>query len=177
MPHRIIPARAGSRGELMALGFLVGDHPRARGEQSHILFGQGPDLGSSPRARGAEVPCTYVAAELRIIPARAGSRYTIGRDWRHDRDHPRARGEQLFSQSDGVTRSGSSPRARGAVLDTLMHIFASGIIPARAGSSAECIHSARQVRDHPRARGEQARATPGCRMHKGSSPRARGAEC
>ena len=92
--RRIIPARAGSSGTVNVCVVLVGDHPRACGEQ---FFSGTPGQivgGSSPRVRGAVSRDARVPAPVRIIPARAGS--SERRSWR-DRgrwDHPRACGEQ-----------------------------------------------------------------------------------
>ena len=70
----IIPARAGSSCLKLLSGILIGDHPRARGEQGRFLVSGRRRLGSSPRARGAGCPVKLGFALRGIIPARAGSR-------------------------------------------------------------------------------------------------------
>ena len=55
-----------------------------------------------------------------------------------------------------VTGAGSSPRARGAAPPEAPQVLWPGIIPARAGSRTK-VHSRQpRLKDHPRARGEQA---------------------
>ena len=49
--------------------------------------------GSSPHARGALVLKQSMQAQCRIIPACAGSTYTLALSATHYRDHPRMRGE------------------------------------------------------------------------------------
>ncbi len=126
-----------------------------RGEQASDL---GPKLlaaGSSPRARGAGHRPDHLGLAGGIIPACAGSR--PARPWRAPgpRDHPRVRGEQMVPVDATISRSGSSPRARGA----------------GAPATTACTRSM----DHPRVRGEQVDVQGPVKVQQGSSPRARGA--
>ena len=96
-PRRIIPARAGSSVRLPSRGRRSSDHPRACGEQSSSQYFGGEVIGSSPRVRGAARGERRDPARGRIIPARAGSRYSPSRRPMASSDHPRACGEQLPS--------------------------------------------------------------------------------
>ena len=113
---------------------MSADHPRVCGEHLHGTQLLSPGTGSSPRVRGARSPstmCRCVAGSsprvrgarmgradslegLGIIPACAGS--TKQQRTRRGRlaDHPRVCGEHLMSGPIGCSRSGSSPRVRGA---------------------------------------------------------------
>ena len=113
----IIPARAGSRPDILASQLSRRDHPRACGEQAYDdeLMDERP--GSSPRVRGA-VHNRYGAwTDAGIIPARAGSSYCSRRCFDVPGDHPRACGEQTTCASSAQTSPGSSPRVRGAAVN------------------------------------------------------------
>ena len=71
--QRIIPADAGSTGEVVIVGAVVLDHPRRCGEHywGHLLLE--PIPGSSPQMRGAPSGAPVGAAQTWIIPADAGS--------------------------------------------------------------------------------------------------------
>ena len=110
-----------------------------------------------------------------IIPACAGSTGTRGActSWRGD--HPRVRGEHLAKGVRETNLEGSSPRARGALINEPLPDPDEGIIPACAGSTVvptlcDCAHG-----DHPRVRGEHDRSARLRLRVQGSSPRARGA--
>ena len=131
----IIPACAGSRSRLRQTAMTRRDHPRVCGEQTSALTPYWAYSGSSPRVRGA---VTYsVELELRngIIPACAGSSRLTRRSRCSSRDHPRVCGEQAPSFARESTRSGSSPRVRGADCAGIDEVWRRGIIPACAGSS------------------------------------------
>ena len=76
---RIIPACAGSTGDLRAMAAPAGDHPRMRGEHSSDLRRRRPVAGSSPHARGALVTRLRSGCDRRIIPACAGSTSSLCR--------------------------------------------------------------------------------------------------
>ena len=89
--------------------------------------------GSSPLARGLLQARAASAAQLRIIPARAG--FT-----KHDAqfgdivwDHPRSRGVYGRGGDSPGRGIGSSPLARGLPQFILCRHSGGGIIPARAG--------------------------------------------
>ena len=151
----IIPARAGSSRQSDCRYRPAWDHPRACGEQEKRLCARPVIEGSSPRVRGAVVSDGEFKGQHRIIPARAGSSFTVSAISASVRDHPRACGEQYLKGYIMDFSKGSSPRVRGAAK------------AAKAGSILAW--------DHPRACGEQLDRVNGKRSCAGSSPRVRGA--
>ena len=170
----IIPACAGSTRSGYRAFRGVWDHPRMRGE--HRDEGRGAEMteGSSPHARGAPlwvrqnltlvgiIPacagstrlCTKSTIFKGIIPACAGSTRAPGSAGRTGWDHPRMRGEH---DDESITRIGcwgSSPHARGALIQAVGKRKTVGIIPACAGSTGYCERIVNCDRDHPRMRGE-----------------------
>ena len=69
---------------------------------------------------------------------------------------------------------GSPPLARGTVIFSPRHSNGAGITPACAGNSITLSWSYPPSRDHPRLRGEQARAVALATQSLGSPPLARG---
>ena len=111
--HGIIPARAGFTRSMM-VPFRVGwDHPRSRGVYISTPTARRPMSGSSPLARGLLRECGPFVFSSRIIPARAG--FTRFCDCAHALflDHPRSRGVYFDSMKNAVSKTGSSPLARG----------------------------------------------------------------
>ena len=175
VPGRIIPARAGSAPRGCSGCTPTWDHPRSRGERRIRLTHTGPRAGSSPLARGAPAVHAVRVSGQGIIPARAGS---ASRAWwavRHQRDHPRSRGERCSNPAPGRGGRGSSPLARGALMTLPRTSNPQGIIPARAGSATTTSSTPGSARDHPRSRGERMGDTSVDLVVEGSSPLARGA--
>ena len=131
--------------------------------------------GSSPLARGAPSDGAVGMYDTGIIPACAGSTWPLPSRARCGRDHPRLRGEHSMSHSASSPTRGSSPLARGALINNSANDEADGIIPACAGSTIGCTHDERPCRDHPRLRGEHLCHPSMQRRLMGSSPLARGA--
>ena len=133
---RLIPAHAGSTLLPNLLRKIESAHPRSRGVD------QGPDLlpdpgqGSSPLTRGRHRRDVFLAVEVGLIPAHAGS--TIPRD--------------------GIVRDkvGSSPLTRGRLSVTGFTVCDPGLIPAHAGSTRAGSTTGRRRRAHPRSRGVDA---------------------
>ena len=91
--------------------------------------------GSSPRMRGALSNYVHTVQTLRIIPAYAGSTQKAQGCIRIKTDHPRVCGEHNLLYSVSVIRSGSSPRMRGAPIESILSFASFRIIPAYAGST------------------------------------------
>ena len=154
----IIPAYAGSTLHDAPRPQPQGDHPRIRGEHTKCSLAPCWRRGSSPHTRGAQHILSPAHGVGRIIPAYAGSTagYPLCRlpSW----DHPRIRGEHKHFSRKLKARVGSSPHTRGALVEALLSVELSRIIPAYAGST---MGAAPWERDDP-----------------GSSPHTRGAlEC
>ena len=132
-PARIIPARAG----FTALGktgpFDWADHPRSRGVY----------------------PCSKSTSGFPdwIIPARAGFTSPDSPAPSLSQDHPRSRGVYSSCAHAPSPFFGSSPLARGLLLEKGVEDRRGRIIPARAGFTGARSRPARVGRDHPRSRG------------------------
>ena len=176
MPSGIIPACAGSTISVLFIVSCNWDHPRMRGE--HLPGAHGGLLhgGSSPHARGALPALSNLYSGMGIIPACAGSTYSSLKHGANGGDHPRMRGEHSGLVNGKLCGLGSSPHARGALLQASSKAGRSGIIPACAGSTPYNFKRAATDGDHPRMRGEH--AFPWCSRWRlqGSSPHARGAQ-
>ena len=190
----LIPARAGNTSRLRLLAVRGGAHPRSRGE--HRAHGHLPSgcRGSSPLARGT--PSTYPTDPdvTGLIPARAGNTRGSLQVQYAKWAHPRSRGEHLIDQnkmtewggSSPLARGtrfgcfvvgcvgGSSPLARGTPVARVVHIYFTGLIPARAGNTQSRMYRNSWMRAHPRSRGEHANLSTFWLVDLGSSPLARG---
>ena len=109
----IIPARAGFTRPGCRSMRARGDHPRSRGVY--------------PRS----CPASHWA--VWIIPARAGFTFSFRATIHWARDHPRSRGVYNAQQQAIKNGRGSSPLARGLLLECPFSLEISRIIPARAG--------------------------------------------
>ena len=150
----IIPTCAGSTRRGRSPGRGRRNHPRICGEHLAGLSACPSTMGSSPHVRGARGFPRVGCANLRIIPACAGStshgapRST--RAW----DHPRMRGEHSCSLMLLMASLGSSSHARGARKHNNASALLGRIIPACAGSTPSRCRGRFQLWDHPRMRGE-----------------------
>ena len=127
-----------------------------RGEQTPCLDASTTPSGSPPRARGAGRHAQRACVGVGITP--------------------RVRGEQLVRAYAKRVGAGSPPRARGAVRPAQPEQARPGITPACAGSSPQVIGQRLETGDHPRVRGEQPVDPTHDDLHRGSPPRARGAD-
>ena len=132
---RIIPADAGSTHYLDPLPHREGDHPRGCGEHSVGTLTTSKSRGSSPRMRGALSQCGCLMADNRIIPADAGSTFSISYLLKIPGDHPRGCGEHSGRCRCHPVNWGSSPRMRGAPGVRRSRVWWWRIIPADAGST------------------------------------------
>ena len=129
----IIPARAGfTRPGSRGAGRRA-DHPRSRGVYAACHPAAAAQMGSSPLARG--LPCTASASRPAggIIPARAGFTHPDHRSQFPEADHPRSRGVYPPGLPSSIRPAGSSPLARGLLVQIDRSGAQRGIIPARAG--------------------------------------------
>ena len=177
LPHRIIPAYAGSTVMQAPSGGRGQDHPRIRGEHkdpgARIAFFE----GSSPHTRGAPLRLQQDQVLSRIIPAYAGSTSSEALNSHGFTDHPRIRGEHRRLRRSARKSGGSSPHTRGAHVVGACDFSDPGIIPAYAGSTTLAPSSPNLGKDHPRIRGEHALRRFLHKGSQGSSPHTRGAPC
>ena len=150
----IIPACAGSTAPHGRTARPKRDHPRMCGEHSFNIHQFAGEQGSSPHVRGALLQRQRHRIRAGIIPACAGSTWSmaIGTAW--DGDHPRMCGEHRISVNTVSSSAGSSPHVRGAHCETCPSVFETGIIPACAGSTHSKPTTRSSIRDHPRMCGE-----------------------
>ncbi len=131
--------------------------------------------GSSPLTRGAPFLDLSNNAQLRLIPAHAGSTVRITERLEGATAHPRSRGEHDSTACLVHPFGGSSPLTRGARRTGCNGPPRTGLIPAHAGSTWITAFMLAGSWAHPRSRGEHSSSTipnPGIR---GSSPLTRGA--
>ena len=134
-----------------------------------------PGRGSSPHARGAQPRQKPTVIVVGIIPACAGSTWSMANFAGHCQDHPRMRGEHARDSCVMARPVGSSPHARGARVSAIAPAPASRIIPACAGSTFLSVLVLQTPRDHPRMREEHSHGIAAPRPRWGSSPHAQGA--
>ena len=171
---RLIPARAGNTLPTARLSFWRSAHPRSRGEhvvESHAVI---TGAGSSPLARGTPLTDAQLAAQIRLIPARAGNTSSRVRGYALRSAHPRSRGEHAKWQKIQFAASGSSPLARGTRSARSCPASPTRLIPARAGNTNTDAAAILAVSAHPRSRGEHRFSASGGAHYFGSSPLARG---
>ena len=150
----IIPACAGSTELHAGRRHRAGDHPRMRGEHAPDNASATCSRGSSPHARGAPLRPFRPPGGVGIIPACAGSTRRSNSLSYSSGDHPRMRGEHVYSVDAPVSSLGSSPHARGALVEEFVVVGRHGIIPACAGSTVTERVKGEWSEDHPRMRGE-----------------------
>jgi len=124
------------------------------------------------------VPPKSVPAGNRIIPARAGFTRSPRGHAKRAADHPRSRGVYELQSASPPSYTGSSPLARGLLSVGARERDDIGIIPARAGFTADWPSRCGSRSDHPRSRGVYGRPAPRPGPlpleGRGSSPLARG---
>ena len=171
---RIIPARAGFTRS--ARPRLTGrrDHPRSRGVYLRRGGFPKPTQGSSPLARGLRHPGRRAQHPGWIIPARAGFTWPASSPRGLGMDHPRSRGVYLPMSVKAIAKTGSSPLARGLLVQEGAAQLVAGIIPARAGFTTCHPTPASPTWDHPRSRGVYSKRRSRGLDRTGSSPLARG---
>ena len=109
-----------------------------------------------------------------IIPAYAGNTHRMNQRAARHGDHPRVCGEHTMASSGVRACSGSSPRMRGTLVQSVDAERGDGIIPAYAGNTSPSIRQAATRRDHPRVCGEHIEYKVEGANSQGSSPRMRG---
>ena len=130
--------------------------------------------GSSPLARGLQGLVTFRLSISGIIPARAGFTLPTPRRGERRGDHPRSRGVYIAPHTRLEQSAGSSPLARGLLLQQQLLHRRRRIIPARAGFTPGRSVGSPERKDHPRSRGVYWNKPGVPSGWSGSSPLARG---
>ena len=175
LEERIIPACAGSTGQVTLQNHGGSDHPRMCGEHAVNAEVTAPTMGSSPHVRGARRVRPVARRGGRIIPACAGSTDAGTVQRLRGRDHPRMCGEHPGRRASASWSSGSSPHVRGAPPVRGPHPPRRRIIPACAGSTTSRSSCPPRSGDHPRMCGEHLNPYLRVSAVGGSSPHVRGA--
>ena len=132
-PVGITPAYAGKRLWSSLLFTPLWDHPRVCGEKPEFLKSLSQGAGSPPRMRGKESKHISSSSAIRITPAYAGKRGSIGTSPGWHGDHPRVCGEKFWGKNTGCALGGSPPRMRGKGLPGKDGVAVLRITPAYAG--------------------------------------------
>ena len=149
-------------------------HPRSRGEHHQARDGPSAHDGSSPLARGTRPRMSATRRCRRFIPARAGNTCLAASVASISTVHPRSRGEHALGHHQDQPVTGSSPLARGTLLEGVRTADCVRFIPARAGNTSRASRSRRSWSVHPRSRGEHTGSLWPAPRTGGSSPLARG---
>ncbi len=151
---RLIPASAGSMQATQLGSNPSRAHPRECGEHMRPRRSGRLVRGSSPRVRGAWQFGFRQVAQLRLIPASAGSIQRQKNIRIKKRAHPRECGEHYKRNVLPVLTRGSSPRVRGAFNILGAGLGGLGLIPASAGSIPDRWWKSDYQWAHPRECGE-----------------------
>ena len=156
----LIPAHAGKTRTLLYSRSVDWAHPRACGENWEM--GEKFELpqGSSPRMRGKRFQFFECCYERGLIPAHAGKTVPLVVVHGMPRAHPRACGENAFSENALTDGGGSSPRMRGKQGSGGPRSPELRLIPAHAGKTKGGKQNADRKRAHPRACGENSGSRP-----------------
>ena len=130
--------------------------------------------GSSPLARGTRALAPTPTDAKGLIPARAGNTVLRSSSPHRVGAHPRSRGEHTRIVTLHALATGSSPLARGTLVDVVIRCAQAGLIPARAGNTLTPPSCSSPKRAHPRSRGEHDSYGDKVIKGAGSSPLARG---
>ena len=133
-------------------------HPRMRGERTATVVPSLSETGSSPHARGTLLPLTGSRDMLRFIPACAGNAKAGESRTSSLTVHPRMRGERAFNRRALQNNSGSSPHARGTLIQFGPNTLLLRFIPACAGNADAGRFPLIGDAVHPRMRGERSTA-------------------
>ena len=171
---RLIPAHAGKTGQGADFDSTCQAHPRSRGENLDLWAQIYLLDGSSPLTRGKPRPEGRQTRRQRLIPAHAGKTSGPCRARARSWAHPRSRGENARAAWSFISAAGSSPLTRGKLDGRGGGEGRGGLIPAHAGKTQFGVPSRRDVRAHPRSRGENTVSVLSVCRGAGSSPLTRG---
>ncbi len=173
-PARLIPARAGRTPRLSGCTVKPGAHPRSCGADAPLKVPEAILSGSSPLVRGGRLRLRATNRPAGLIPARAGR--TARRRSCHPRlgAHPRSCGADALPWSPGLRGAGSSPLVRGGLRSRRPGVRAVGLIPARAGRTAQDTFAVSARPAHPRSCGADGVRHIYLAAYCGSSPLVRG---
>ena len=154
-PARIARATAAAAGAwVVEVGWLGREHPRVRGDHVCRCGVSMQAAGTPPRARGSRLHPPPGGGALRNTPACAGITALPGRLPSGDPEHPRVRGDHVFSRTARGPGAGTPPRARGSLAGVQSESPRDGNTPACAGITMSRPTPRSAVPEHPRVRGD-----------------------
>ena len=104
------------------------------------------------------------------IPAHAGKTCYPKIRSSSRKEHPRARGENIYQHLSLLMTLGTSPRTRGKLLRTGASLLRTRNIPAHAGKTCPPSTPPTHAQEHPRARGENVMRAPTSHPRGGNIP-------
>jgi len=170
----LIPAGAGRTSRMSASVAVSRAHPRWRGADVSPNRTDGQGGGSSPLARGGQLPTVAELAAQGLIPAGAGRTPWSLPLVRSARAHPRWRGADTALRLADEPVAGSSPLARGGRRRDHHPPRRVRLIPAGAGRTGPTLQLGGGFGAHPRWRGADRGREVLDDAARGSSPLARG---
>ena len=172
--HGSSPLTRGKRRTSLPPSRLLAAHPRSRGENAPLTDVADDVRGSSPLTRGKHAMPAPYRALVRLIPAHAGKTLRALTHVQLREAHPRSRGENIRSPYLTADAAGSSPLTRGKPGARISGRSPVRLIPAHAGKTWSRRRRHRDIRAHPRSRGENFAALMRITALPGSSPLTRG---
>ena len=131
----LIPAHAGKTRRRFRRSYVMGAHPRSRGENMTPESDARPNRGSSPLTRGKPGPRRAHTDHEGLIPAHAGKTGKTDVALEELGAHPRSRGENISGTLWPGLQNGSSPLTRGKHLRHAVAGPPERLIPAHAGKT------------------------------------------
>ena len=131
----LIPAHAGKTRRRFRRSYVMGAHPRSRGENSMLKDRLRYEDGSSPLTRGKRVTRASRSRRWGLIPAHAGKTPRRCPGGPRTQAHPRSRGENFAPYPVEEAVAGSSPLTRGKRLIGRNRDGRVRLIPAHAGKT------------------------------------------
>ena len=170
----ITPAGAGKTRVQCNAAKNLKDHPRRCGENIICLFCFIAIPGSPPQVRGKQFLYPVILTKAGITPAGAGKTVPPVIKSRHNKDHPRRCGENVFIGQTLPLQLGSPPQVRGKQRLKRVRSLIFRITPAGAGKTY-CVDFGQVVnQDHPRRCGENRKRKSELNTIIGSPPQVRG---
>ncbi len=174
--NRFIPVGTGNTWKVRSVSSPIAVHPRGHGEHTSGLNTSRPSCGSSPWARGTHQEIIKLFGEIRFIPVGTGNTYALSRRTLCIAVHPRGHGEHTRPLHSKFKHGGSSPWARGTLVQYEREKVARRFIPVGTGNTASLFYARWQIAVHPRGHGEHQAPQRMPVAAIGSSPWARGTQ-
>ncbi len=130
--------------------------------------------GSSPWARGTHCLFRNKMRQVRFIPVGTGNTENGPTPFVTMAVHPRGHGEHVVDQNHSGTNNGSSPWARGTLINAEETLKHARFIPVGTGNTHLRYQTFRLEPVHPRGHGEHTTNLRRFTFRNGSSPWARG---